>query len=293
MCMAESNSRHAVRPHAINKDCGSELHALLDEFLSRLFRRANDGLVGGNLRTMAVLLIYKEFAREIEHDLVVIAVFVENVRRVVARYRYFADENGREQLFAKPYFTLEPCGLKLCNVPPGRDPVDESDPLFDEFQHIAVLYRFPTLRGAFRRLRRSRVFERTVVQSGLWDRFLGLLKYQPITEYQDRNSPPCRLLSAILAEWISCHDRPVMVVPLPLYHYLLGGADASHYQSLLAEATLAAGGTFYDPLPELVGYPKRQRRQFYFSKDVHMTQAGNLALAECLAPPIIEALSSH
>src|SRR3954462_14588259 len=37
-------------------------------------------------------LIYQEYAQHIVHDLLIIAVFVENVRRVGSRYRYFLNE---------------------------------------------------------------------------------------------------------------------------------------------------------------------------------------------------------
>lgn len=63
-------------------------------------------------------LVWREFAQGIEHDLVVIAVFVENVRRVVARYRHHNDEAGRDRIYAKPYYTLEQNELRLHHVPP-------------------------------------------------------------------------------------------------------------------------------------------------------------------------------
>ena len=53
-----------------------------------------------------------------------IAVQVENIRRVVARYREFTDRGGRTRVLAKPYFTIARAGeLELHNVPVPREPV--------------------------------------------------------------------------------------------------------------------------------------------------------------------------
>jgi carbamoyltransferase len=72
-------------------------------------------------------LAYGEFSREIEHDLLVIAVLVENVRRVVARYRPFLDESGGSWLYAKPYYELVHGNLVLRGVPVPPMPLKESE----------------------------------------------------------------------------------------------------------------------------------------------------------------------
>ena len=51
-------------------------------------------------------LLFRHCVRDIEHNLIVIAVCVENVRRVVTRYRYFKDEAGCAVLYEKPYSSL-------------------------------------------------------------------------------------------------------------------------------------------------------------------------------------------
>jgi hypothetical protein len=76
-------------------------------------------------------LVYREIGRTLEHDLVIMAVQIENIRRVAARYRAVADEQGQTFLMAKPYFTHGPDGgLTLQHVPPPKEPIhpDRLDP---------------------------------------------------------------------------------------------------------------------------------------------------------------------
>jgi hypothetical protein len=52
-------------------------------------------------------LVWKKYAQSLPHDVVVIAVQVENIRRVVAHYREFKSADGQNYLLAKPFFTDE------------------------------------------------------------------------------------------------------------------------------------------------------------------------------------------
>ena len=55
----------------------------------------------------------------------------------------------------------------------------------------------------------------------------------------------------IIREWIGVHNRPVVLLPIPTYHYVVGFASPAAYQARLREATESAGGTFVDSLPNL------------------------------------------
>src|SRR4051794_40092145 len=110
-------------------------------------------------------LIYKEYAQDIDHDILVIAVFVENVRRVGSRYRYFMNDEGNRVLYAKPYFTLQDGALELRGVPPGRQPVELSQLSLDDQSYISAVERFPKLKRLFNRLRRDAWFSRTFIES--------------------------------------------------------------------------------------------------------------------------------
>lgn len=228
-------------------------------------------------------LAYREYARGIDHDLLVIAIFVENIRRVGSRYRHFHDDAGRRVLYAKPYYTLDGDALRLNGVPPLRHPVDEAALTHEDGAHVFTRERFPRLKAAYNRLRSDPRFDRLVVESGLKDQVLRLLRYQPIKEYNDPRHAAWQVMSALLRQWIGGHDRPVVVMPIPLRHYVDGLADASIYQTRLREATSEAGGRFFDPLPGLRALPAATRRELYFAGDGHLTRAGHEALGHLLA----------
>jgi carbamoyltransferase len=231
-------------------------------------------------------LIYKEYARAIEHDLLVIAVFVENVRRVGSRYRYFLNDRGERVLYAKPYFTLSDGRLELHGVPPPKLPIDPSALSEKERRHIFVLERFPKLKRLFKRLKQQPKFERVVVKTGLKDKALSLIGYQPIKEYDDPKNGAWLVMQALIARWVKEHDRPVVLMPIPLHHYVYEVSSPVPYQTRLRTAAESAGGSFLDPLAALLAYPLAERKTFYFPDDGHLTRAGHEALAKGMAPAI-------
>lgn len=235
-------------------------------------------------------LIYREFAREIAHDLLVIAVFVENIRRVASRYRYFLNDAGQTVLYAKPYYTIEDGELTLHGVPPAKQPIDEASLPSDARGAIAKTARFPKVKKALSALTRNPHVRALLLDSGLKERMQRWSGYQPIPEYKNERGAAWQTMRAILVEWIRNHPKPVLVVPIPMYQYVAGLSDPSYYQARLREASLAGGGRFFDPLPDLIRPTKDVRRGFYFVHDNHLTREGHEALARSLAPAIQDAL---
>ena len=72
-------------------------------------------------------LAYQEFAEGIEHDLLILAVTVENIGRVASRFRPYVDERGETVVYAKPYYVLEEGRLSLKNVPVSKEPIPKSE----------------------------------------------------------------------------------------------------------------------------------------------------------------------
>jgi hypothetical protein len=72
-------------------------------------------------------LAWREHAGAIEHDVLLLAVLVENIRRVVAHYRTYLDDQGREVCYEKPYFERKDGALALHNVPPRREPIPSAE----------------------------------------------------------------------------------------------------------------------------------------------------------------------
>ena len=63
-------------------------------------------------------LLFQHYVDQINHDAVMIAVCVENIRRVVTRFRHFIDERGQLVLYEKPIFKLVGDQLELHSSPP-------------------------------------------------------------------------------------------------------------------------------------------------------------------------------
>ncbi|MGZ5127142.1 MAG: SGNH/GDSL hydrolase family protein [Burkholderiales bacterium] len=231
-------------------------------------------------------LIYQSYAQGIEHDLLVIAVFVENVRRVGSRFRHFINDTGERVLYGKPYYTLDQGQLVLHGVPPPKLPVDEAHLSNEDRQYVFTRERFPTLKRRFNQLKQHPQFERWLLASGLKDRVMKLLRYQPIKEYDQPDSPAWLVMRALIGRWIREHPKPVLLVPIPLHLHAYGISSARAYQERLSEATHEAGGHFFDPLPALMQAPLEIRKTFYFAGDHHLTKTGHEALAHAMAPSV-------
>src|SRR5918996_2597362 len=67
-------------------------------------------------------LTYQQFASAIDYDLLILAIFVENVRRVDSHYRLYTTDQDELVAYAKPYYVLESGRLVLKNVPVPKSP---------------------------------------------------------------------------------------------------------------------------------------------------------------------------
>ena len=236
----------------------------------------NYGLSGTG--TDQQFLAWREFGRDVAHDAVVIAVLVENVRRVMARYRRYHDAGGLERVYAKPYFTLDGEALTLHHVPPRKEPLDEHELPPEEREAVDRGGRFALLR-------------QVVTAVGAKDVVQRLTRYQPVPDYDSAATPGWRLMRAILSQWVRASSRPVLVMPIPLYQHIEETSDAAPYQARFRELCADLGCALHDPLPDLLSYPLEQRRRFRFEKDVHPTPEGHEALAASLAPAVERVLS--
>jgi hypothetical protein len=236
----------------------------------------NFGLPGSG--TDQQYLIYREVAGEkIEHDLVVIGLLVENIRRVTARYRPFQSQSdGEVKLLPKPYFSRTAEGeLELQNVPVPSEPLAMEDLPPEDRKHVDRGGRFPLLR-------------RLVGALGpqVKDRIQALTRFQPLPMYNDPQNEDWLLLRELLMRWTAESPVPVLVVPIPLYFHVEESCDASGYQARLREFERDSGAVVYDPLPDYHRVPVAERRGFRFGGDIHPTPAWHRLLAEALAPVI-------
>ena len=216
-------------------------------------------------------LVWQEFARGVEHDLVIIAVYVENIRRIVARCRPRRDELGRERIYAKPFFLLNQGKLLLQQVPPSPEPLDEHQ-MYTSYQ------RKSNKRDWFSSLRYAAISigAKSIVQN----------MYQPVPEYDSIDSPAWMLMRAILSQWVSEINKPVVIMPIPIDLHIDELSSAIPYQSRFKELSDDIGCVIHDPLKDMQKYSLKERRLFRWDKDFHFTPKGNEVVASSLAPVV-------
>jgi len=228
----------------------------------------NFGLPGSG--TDMQYLSWREDANEIEHDLVVIAVMVENIIRITQTHRPYQTLDGEQLMFAKPYFELAPDGsLRLEHVPVPKQALPISEEDMDSY-------------GRFRRLRKllNRFGPR------IKDPIQRLSRFQPLPAYNSDRAPAWLLMKSILEKWTAELTRPALIVPIPLYQYVEKTASAKAYQARFQELSGLPAVTVHDPLPEFHRHDAATRRSFRFEHDCHLTAPAHRLLAESLAARI-------
>lgn len=228
-------------------------------------------------------LVYADVAPRVEHDLVVIAVLVENIRRVIAHYRVFENAAGEKVVLAKPYFSLEKgehLVLRNVPVPAGEIPV-ESLPA-DQRQYVDRGGDLPLVRRAL-----------NLLGPGVKSLLQSAIGQNPLPAYDSPDDPAWRVLRAILTRWVSESAVPVLIVPLPLYHYVEGIADPSAYQARFAEIARATRAQVHDPLFDLFELSVEERRALRFERDVHPTPFAHEQLAHSMASPVARLVNSN
>ncbi len=238
-------------------------------------------------------LVYKEFASKIECNLVIIGIFVENIRRVASHYRHFQNERGEMVLYEKPYFTLEGDDLSLHGVPPAKNPVDESALPSERAKCIFTGVRFPCMKKLYNRLLRHPRLNKVLVKSGMKDMMLKLVRYQPLPEYNNNKNEAWLTMRAIIRHWISECRQPVIVLPIPFSHYISSISNPAVYQRRFHEAVEGTSGVLLDPLPGLRKHSKGEISTYYYANDGHLTKAGHKALAEAMLSMVSDLLNQE
>ena len=244
------------------KRYGDQLESLVDDV-----EVWNYGLPGSG--TDQQYLIFRELAANTDHDLLIIAVLVENIRRVAARYRVAETGEGELRCLAKPYYSLEEGQLVLHHVPVPKGTVAEADLPSEQVDRGG---RLPWLRTAINRMGPG---------AKKWAQ--KMTHFDPVPDYGDPDGPHWQLMSAILRHWIGEATRPVVLLPLPLYQHVEETSSAGAYRARFQEVAAASGAILHDPLDDLLEYSPQERRNFRFEVDIHPTPEAHRALAESLA----------
>jgi lysophospholipase L1-like esterase len=228
-------------------------------------------------------LVYREIARAYEHDLIVIAAQVENIRRVVAHYRLAITAEGEHVLFPKPYFELSDDGsLTLNNVPVRKTPCKPDELAESEREFVDEGGRMLWLRRAISKLGKP---AKELAQR--------VSNYQPLPQYENASGSEWQLMKAIFRQWAGESRAPVIIMPIPLYQYVEETASAAAYQARFDELSPLDGVTIHDPLPDYLALPREERRGLRFKSDIHPTPAHHALLANSLLKSVRRALDAQ
>jgi hypothetical protein len=226
----------------------------------------NLGLPGSG--TDQQYLAFREFAAEIDYDLLIISPMVENIKRIMRPFSLtIQGTDGRVVKRAKPYFELVDGRLELRHVPVPREvipatgeslaPLPGDRPPGWLKRMIRGLYQqYPEIHFFLMRIRR--------------------LKFPP--EYESPGDPGWLLMKAILTEWIGQSRAPVLLCPIPTFAHINKGFSADGYRRRFSEL----GVELVDLLPEFWKLSTFERRRCRFPIDEHPTRAGHEVIARGL-----------
>ena len=223
----------------------------------------------------------------VAHDLVVIGLYVENIRRVTRRIVKSRDVSGDEYFRPKPYFALERDQLVLHNVPVPKQPWTEATLPNELLPHV---YTFGEEYSFFRSPshQHASVLKRLApagpVRRALKSLVSPFRKWNPLPDYDTPRQPAWLLLRKILATWIAESPVPVLVVPLPHDSSLSGLSDPSNYQARFRELARDTGCRIFDPLPALMTLDEAARAALWSADYGHLSAQGTPRSRGCWRP---------
>ncbi len=230
----------------------------------------------------------------VEHDFVVIGLFVENIRRLTPRVLRSRDITGDEVFRAKPYYEMSDGVLTLRNVPVPKQAWTEETlpaellPYVYTYGNEYSFFRDPSHTRALLLRRLAPAGLRSIAKS-LMSRFTT---FQPLPEYNSSRTPEWMLLREILASWVRDCPVPVLLVALPHELGLSGKSDPRNYQARFRELAKDTGCQIYDPLPELLKLTEEERHGLWSSAYSHLSVEGHAAIARLLTP-VMQAVMRH
>lgn len=252
----------------------------------------NYGLTGSG--TDQQLLIFEQFAQQVEADLIVLCVLVENIERIVRTHHRTIDRySGNYVYVPKPYFTKEDGRLQLHHYPV---PMERPESLDQEgvpaagspqvrqraIQAMRQLYYHPWL-GAIRGERAP-----GILQNDMLLRFLKVAQYQPYPAYVDEKSAGWQLMSAIIQRFVEgASSTPVLIIPLPdSYFYRATPLKPVYQQRFESLARPEQGVHVADITTPINKLPVEERARLPFQHDFHFSPYGNKVVADIIAAEI-------
>jgi carbamoyltransferase len=224
-----------------------------------------------------------------EHDLVVVAFYVENILRLRRRVVRARDPAGSEIFRAKPYFEVERGELRLRNVPVPKEPWTADTLPPDLIPHV---YDFGEANLFFRKQSKSHDLVRATLapfdglRRTMKRSVAKLRKFHPLPGYDAPTNEDWLLLKHILQRWIRESSVPLLIMLIPMESALDELADPSNYQQRFRELSDETGCEVFDLLPDLLELPSEQRWKLWSYESGHLSSVGHQVISELLAPHI-------
>ncbi len=237
------------------------------------------------------LLIFREFARDVEADLIVVCVQIDSMRRIQLTHRESIDRVSRRRvLVPKPYFLLDNGRLVLHGTPvpkerPEAGSVDtETSTGTAELEGIGdSLLRWYRETPGLEPVRQWMRNDLPRVKSELF-RLSGA---QPYPDFKSADSPGWKLMRAILEQFVAeAAPRPVMIVPIPTWEFYLHGLKPVYQEFFETLEDRERGVRVLDVSTPLIELPWATRQQLSFRIGGHFTPFANEKVARMMAERI-------
>jgi carbamoyltransferase len=221
------------------------------------------------------LLIFEQTGVHFEFDLVLLFPFLQNIRRNMVDAREGRDPaTGDPVLLPKPRFELVDGELTLRNVPVPKErfrttKTDDKNTIIDADHSLT------------RRIK-------TMVSGWPGAMFLKKIVYaakpwEPFPEYKDPQSPPWRLMEAIVRRFKTlAKDKPLVVVPTFYANYVRLRMARNYWNRYRALAAAVPGVYLIDLLPHFKKLGADAIKCFQEPHDMHFSKYGNLVVADIL-----------
>ncbi len=259
-----------------------------DRFTERLERRLgryvqvlNFGLPGAGVDQQ--LLAFRQHARDIDHDLLLLCPQVENILRNLDDHAPVPSNEPQTESgdpdespwLPKPRFALDGESLVLYPAPtddrkgspaPPRTPAPPEPPSL--------------MRGLLRRV--SQEVDRKVPGFHAFSRRVRGVGYPP--QYDDPTDSAWMLMRTILSTFVAEARTPVVLAPIPTFDHIDGGLSPDAYLTRFGELAVQVGCPLVNLLPRFYDEPRALRHQCRFERDAHTTAVGHMMIAEGLLP---------
>ena len=251
---------------------GKRYSDLLDSRLKQV-EVLNFGLPGSGPDQQ--FLIFQEYARQIDYDLVILAPMVADIWRIMVSEQLIISVSGSQAAKKpKPYYEFKNGQLRLQNQPVPRtlQPINSLELEQIEEKKINILKR--NIRKIYKRYPELHCF------------LMRIRDIRSPVEYEDATNEAWLLMKAILANWIQQVKTPVLLSPIPTFCHINKCIKADGYLLRFTELAIEKNVEMIDILPEFWKLNSKKRRQCRFNNDDHPTELGHEVIANALLPHI-------